>query len=116
MRAATAATCGADADVPKKLGRPLPSEAGPGEKKVVSAPSGPTTPGWSRVTGEPRRLPAVSKQMAVPPADENDSSTAGLTPKPGVFVYRAAPTPIAPAALAWPTSVLLLVAKVLTEA
>ena len=43
--AATAATCGAAADDPKKR---LP-DPGIGGKKVVKTPSGPLTIGWFRV-------------------------------------------------------------------
>src|SRR5215470_233745 len=75
INATTPATCGADADVPGK-----------GEKggTVVLTSSGPMTSGFRRTTGVARRWPAVSKKIGVPPAEENVSSTGGVTPKAGV--------------------------------
>src|SRR5437870_3202998 len=69
---------GAAALVPKKFGLPLPSLSKP--KNVVSPPSGAVMSGVCRMTGEARRLPAVSKRIGVPPAEEKDSTTGGLTP------------------------------------
>ena len=52
ISAATAATFGAAALVPKKFGRPLPSESNP--KNVVSTPSAPVICGTKRTSGVPR--------------------------------------------------------------
>src|SRR4029079_2119191 len=100
INAATAATCGADADVPKKFGH---SDAGSGSiavrnvltglfkwspssssklesemKKVVLPPSGPVTHGFCRTSGAARRRPRLSKKMGILPADEKSSAQAGL--------------------------------------
>src|SRR5437870_7639152 len=101
--AATAAACGAAADVPKKFGKPSASGSTLSKKKVVFAPSGATISGLSaRGSGVARRLPARSNRMGVVPDEEKDSNTGGETPNSGVLEYPAAPTASAPVALAWP--------------
>src|SRR6187397_541466 len=127
MRAATAATCGAEADVPKKFGMPSGSEV-PGtsklrsnKKKEVLPPSGPVTPGFRRTTGVLRRCPLAPKNTGVPPADENELRQAGRhcgrngLPHSSVWYQAAAPTASAPAALAWPNTVPLAVSYSSTE-
>jgi hypothetical protein len=112
MRAATAATCGAEADVPKKLGSPSGSEV-PGiwksrskKKKEVLPPSGPVTPGFKRTSGFARRRPLAPKNTGVPPAEEKELRQAGMhcgrkgLPHSSVWYQAEAPTASAPAALA----------------
>ena len=81
IKAATPAACGAEAEVPKKFGKPVPSGSLP-PKKVVSAPSGAEMAGCARTSGVASRLPAVSNRMGVPPADENVSISGGLCRTP----------------------------------
>ncbi len=83
MSAATPAACDAAAEVPKKFGKPVESESFP-PKNVVSTPSGAVMSGCWRTSGMASRLPAVSKRMGVPPADENVSMSGGFWPKLGV--------------------------------
>jgi hypothetical protein len=61
--------------------------------------------GCCRTCAVDSRLPAVSKRMGVPPADEKFSMSGGLTPKTGVFRKLAAPTPRQPSAALWPQEV-----------
>lgn len=70
-RAATAATCGAAALVPKKLGKPSPSKSalGKGGKKVVLIPSGPVISGFFCKRGLLRRLPLGLNRIGVPPSE-----------------------------------------------
>src|SRR5262245_1645507 len=91
INAATAAACGAAADVPKKFGKLVPStsheegiEGELGQKNVVSVPSGATILGFRRLLGIAKRLPAVLKRMGVGPAEENGSKRGGETPNSGV--------------------------------
>jgi hypothetical protein len=92
IKAATAAACGAAADVPKKFGKPLQStsqeegvEGEGGQKNVVSVPSGATISGFRRISGIAKRLPAVSKRIGVDPHEENSSKSGGETPNSGVL-------------------------------
>src|SRR5580704_1359228 len=111
MSAAMPAALGAAADVPKNGSNSL----------LVSAtfrlsPSTPVKSGWLRTRGVASALPDVSNKNSVPaPVDENDSSCGGVTPKAGVCVYCAAPTPAAPRATGCPNVVPLLVTAVLIE-
>src|SRR5262249_37387966 len=84
IRAATAAACGAAADVPKKFGKPSGSTSRL-PKNVVLAPSGATISGFTRICGIAKRLPAVSKMIGVDPAEENGSRSGGETPNSGVL-------------------------------
>jgi hypothetical protein len=86
--------------VPKKLGKPFPSVSVP--KKVVSPPSGATISGLDPISALASRLPAESKRIGVPPAEEKESNTGGETPNAGVLKYAAAPTASAAAAFVWP--------------
>src|SRR5439155_23489479 len=88
INAATPAACGTAADVPGNLENPW---------TVVTTPSGATISGFRRITGVARRWPAVANRIRVPPADEYESSTGGVTPNPGVLWKSAAPTAIASA-------------------
>src|SRR5205085_372052 len=79
-RAATAATCGADADVPKKLGN-VSGSLGlslKGGKNDVLPPSGPVIWGVLRISGVTSGLPEPSRKIVVGPNDVNDSGTVGL--------------------------------------
>src|SRR5262249_60010521 len=71
--AATAAACGALADVPKN-----------GEKIVVATPSGATISGLLRITGAATRWPVASNRIGVGPAAENGSGTGGTLPNAGL--------------------------------
>src|SRR5688500_17271005 len=114
MSAATPATCGADAEVPKKLGKPSGSVVSgtaklrSKRKKVVLPPSGPVTPGFKRICGNRSRTPSGPKNTGVPPAEENELRQAGRhrgrkgLPHSSVWYQAAAPTASAPAALACP--------------
>src|SRR5215470_14769374 len=94
-KAATAAACGAAAEVPKKFGNPVPSVSEP--KNVVSTPSGATISGfWERGSGVASRLPDTSNKIGVAPDEEKDSKIGGETLNAGVLEYRAAPTASAP--------------------
>src|SRR5882672_8005225 len=121
MSAATAATCGAEAEVPKKFGKPSGSVV-PGTSKLrskkkndVLPPSGPVTPGLMRTSGVGRRWPLDPKNTGVPPADEKELRQAGMhcgrsgLPHSSVWYQAAAPTASAPAAFAWPNTVPLAV-------
>ena len=99
-RAATAAACGAAAEVPKKFGKPSASKSEP--KKVVLPPSAATISGLLRISGFAKRVPCVSKKTCVEPAAENEFNSGGSTPNSGVLKYADAPTASAPAALACP--------------
>ena len=119
------ATCGAAAEVPKKFGKlrvvrapgdravisecPVPAIVNP--RKVSLPPSGPTKSGFCRITGVARRLPVSSNRIGSPPADEKSSSVGVVAPHEVVFGKNTAPTAAAPAALGWPCSVPLLLAK-----
>src|SRR5262245_45266281 len=82
-------------------------------KNVVFVPSGATISGLS-ARGSRVGAPATVNRIGVVPAEENDSSSGGETPNAGVLKNGAAPTASAPAALAWPKRVPLLVANVFT--
>ena len=83
INAATAATCGADAEVPKKFGN-VSGSCGISElKNVVLPPSGPTISGLSRISLV--GVPSVSNSIGVGPADEKASKSGGLTPNAGVL-------------------------------
>src|SRR5689334_10711363 len=74
-RAATAAACGAAADVPWKFGNPSRSGSSPGMKKLVLAPSGAAMSG-PPISGPPAiRLPALSKITVIGPLDVKPSRT-----------------------------------------
>ena len=53
-------------------------------KNVVSAPSGAVMSGCWRTSGVASRLPAVSKRMGVPPAEENILDERRVCPNAGV--------------------------------
>src|SRR5258708_12895346 len=106
------ATCGAAADVPKKLGNfvsfaqagtvllsmnPVPAIVKP--EKVLLPPSGPTKSGFWRIIGVARRAPLTSNRIGLPPTEENNSKVGAEAPQESVFGKNAAPTPAAPAAL-----------------
>src|SRR4029453_1942912 len=96
MSAATPATCGADADVPKKFGNSSagssrhgvmkvlvgllqwsPSSSSNDEsakKTVVLPPSGPVTRGFGRSAGTASGAPYLSRYVGMPPADEKSRS------------------------------------------
>jgi hypothetical protein len=76
MSAATPAACATAAEVPPKLGKPLPSvsslsAATPASpQNVVSPPPGATISGFCQTFGVERRFPLVSKRRGVPPIEE----------------------------------------------
>jgi len=72
ISAATAAACGAAAEVPKKLGYPFPSES-PEPKNVVSVLSMADKSGLSRTSGEALRVPSALNRMVVGPCEVDDS-------------------------------------------
>ena len=80
ISAATAAAWGAEAEVPKKFGKPSGSLSNP--KNVVFVPSGATISGLSRSSEVGR--PRVSKRIGVGPAEEYHSSCGGAVPNAGV--------------------------------
>src|SRR4026209_2520870 len=102
MSAPIAATWGAEAEVPKKFGKPSGSvvpgiaAARSAMKNVVLPPSGPVRPGLMRTSGNgqrrpggsARRGPLLSKSIGPPPADENNSRHAGA--HSGLFSGNAA--------------------------
>ena len=92
--AATAAACGAAAEVPKKLGNASLSMFTPPKSTVVFTPLG------AQMSG----LFLDKLFIKTPPLEENEATDGGL-PNAGVFVYNTAPTVIAPTALAWPITV-----------
>ena len=85
-----AAACGAEQDVPKKLGNGSLSIFTPPKYTVVFTPFGATISGFLRST------PSTTK----PPLEENEAIVGTLRPYRGVLVYKAAPTEIEPSALA----------------
>src|SRR2546430_1151288 len=99
--AATAAACGAAAEVPKKLGKLSASAPLSAPKNVVLPPSGAVNLGCWRVIGV-IELPLLSKRIGVPPALEYDSTAAGSDPNAGVWKNALAATAFEPAALVWP--------------
>src|SRR6188474_2282929 len=110
MSAPIAATWGAEAEVPKKFGKPSGSvvpgiaAARSATKNVVLPPSGPVRPGLMRTSGNGKRRPVLSNRIGTPPADENSSMHAGAHsglfcgPNADVLYQGAAPTASAPAA------------------
>ncbi len=97
--AATAAAWGAAADVPQKFGTLSGSRSTPETKNVVFAQSGATISGLLARESD-IGLPAMSKRIGVPPAEEYEFKRGGDTPNPGVLKYAAAPTACAPTAFA----------------
>ena len=85
-----AAACGAAQEVPKKLGKGEPLILMDPKFTVVLTPSGATKSG----------LFLTTPLTGVPPCEEKDSTEYGFTPYAGVFLYRTAPTAMAPAAFA----------------
>src|SRR5207248_7387926 len=77
--AATAAACGAAADVPKKFGKLSLSKPLSVVKKVVLPPSGAVNLGCWRVIGA-IEFPEASKRIGMPPALEYGSTAAGSDP------------------------------------
>ncbi len=118
-KAATAATCGAAAEVPKKLGNEsssvLPGTSNPKVvwKNVVLPPSGPMRAGFVRTSAAASGWPPRSNSTGVPPAEEKLSRHAGTQlGRSGLFHARVwyhadAPTASAPAALGCPTMLAL---------
>src|SRR4029077_19953611 len=113
-RAATAATCGVAAEVPKKFGNDalllqMPEPPAPSAKprKVSLPPSGPAMSGFWRISpfGGLSGLPELSNRIGSPPLAENVSSTEVVTPHRGVSFQKTAPTAITPVALGCPCSV-----------
>src|SRR5258707_4551061 len=117
------ATCGAAAEVPKKLGNfvlfaqagtvllsvnPVPAIVNP--KKVLLPPSGPTKSGFCRNSAG-CDFPVTSNRIGSPPADEKFSRSGAAAPQEMVVGKNAAATAAAPAAPGWPCSVPLVVAK-----
>src|SRR5688572_29910987 len=98
--AATAAACGAAAEVPKKLGLPSASKSLP-PKNVLLVPSTAAICGVLRDCAA-IGVPVGEKTIVAPPFDVNDSGTARSE-------YRTAPTPCPFAAAECGTTVELLV-------
>src|SRR4051812_28579479 len=70
-KAATAATCGAAAEVPKKFGRLSESTGMSLPKNVVFVPSTPVIWGLLGLKGVDNRLPFRSNNSEPPPSEEN---------------------------------------------
>src|SRR5258708_2940493 len=117
------ATCGAAAEVPKKLGNfvlfaqagtvllsvnPVPAIVNP--KKVLLPPSGPTKSGFCRNSAG-CDFPVTSNRIGSPPADEKFSRSGAAAPQEMVFGKNPAATAPPPPPPGWPCSVPLLVAK-----
>ena len=94
IKAAAAAAWGAEAEVPKKLGKSSLSIFVPPNFTVVFTPLGAAKSG----------LFLITPLTGVPPIDEKEAME-GTPLKAGVLVYNTAPTAIAPSAFAWPTIV-----------
>src|SRR5580704_242211 len=107
------ATCGVEADVPKKFGKlalfahcgtvllsvipVVPPIVNP--RNVSLPPSGPTKSGFWRISGVARRFPVSSNRIGSPPAEEKFSRIGVAAPQEGVFAKNTAPTAAAPSAL-----------------
>src|ERR1044071_1917367 len=93
------APCGAEADVPKKLGNASPSNAKGGEPRFTEV----LPPFGVQMSG--LFLGLISPWIRVPPTEENDALVGALTPNAGVLRFNTAPHVTAPAEFAWPTMV-----------
>jgi hypothetical protein len=101
--AATAARFGADDDVPKKFGSVSGSWLMSPPKNDVLFASGPETSGFSRTSGDGRRLPAGSMKIVAGPNELNGSLRIGVgVANGGARKNGTAPTPMASLDTGWP--------------
>src|SRR5688572_16476456 len=97
INAAAAPTCGAAADVPKKLYLRSPSISSAPKSTVVFTPFGATKSGLLRC--------ATSPVITSPPREEKDAGANSSRLYAGVARYEMAPTEIDFSAFACPTTV-----------